>query len=216
MVLFRERYVDINVLTDLSANQLILKARDEAVGTDGQIVVLTFATVECNAVNETFKVQFDHIAVFYSTVIYVYCTGVFLLLFLKLSLDFLICYSKISFLNLYTFVLAQSNFRFHSYCCCKDKRFASFNLYNVDLRIGYDLQLALLSCIAVGHRHYVVSSLFIEYTNTIHFFDHLARCFTFSEARKGDFSFFFQVCSLDSFFKFFSGHFDGQLCHVFF
>ena len=216
MIILRESYVNIQFLIDLSADQLILKSRDKAVGTDGQVIILTFAAFESNTVNKAFEIQLDHIAALYCTVINVDGTRVLLLLFFQLSLDLFIAYGYVGLLNLYAFVLTKSNFRLNSYGSSKDKRFSGFNLYDIDLRTGNDLQFALLCCIMVSHGHNAVGSILIKDTNAIHFLDHFAGCFTFSEARKSDFSSLFQVCRLDSFFKFFSGHFDGQLRHVLF
>ena len=216
MVILRESYVNIHFLIDLSTDQLILESRDKAVGTDGQIIILTFAAFESNTVNKAFEIQLDHIAALNCTIIYVDGTGILFLLFFKFSLDLVIAYGYVSLLNLYAFVLTKSNFRLNSYGCSEDERFAGFDLYDIDLRAGNDLQFALFGCIMISHRHNTVGSILIEDTCAIHFLNHFTRSFTFSESRKSDFSSLFQVSRLDSFFKFFSGHFDGQLRHVLF
>ena len=86
--------------------------------------------------------------------------------------------------NLYAFVFSKSDIRLDSNLGCKDKRFARLKLDNCDLRLGNDLQIALLHCLAVLLRDHIVGCILKEDACAIHPLDHLAGCFSFTEARK--------------------------------
>lgn len=63
MVLFGEVYIYFLLFAQSGADQLLLETGDKRTGTDGQREVLCLAALESNAVNETFKIQLDHVAV---------------------------------------------------------------------------------------------------------------------------------------------------------
>ena len=128
MIVLRESNGNVFLLTDLGANQLILKARDEASGTDGQSIVLSFSALERNTVYGTVKVKFDDVAALNCSVIYIDGSGVVLSLLVNLFVDVLVSYLNVALLNLYAFVLAKGNFRFYSNFCGKDEGFSSFDL----------------------------------------------------------------------------------------
>ena len=125
MIVLRESNGNVFLLTDLGADQLILKARDEASGTDGQGIVLSFAALERNTVYGTVKVKLDDVAVLNCSVIYIDGSGVVLSLLVNLFVDVFLGYFNIALLNLYAFVLAKGNFRFYSNFCGEDEGFAS-------------------------------------------------------------------------------------------
>ena len=216
MIVLRESNGNVFVLTDLGTDQLILEARDEASGTDGQGVVLSFSASEGNAVYGTVKVKLDDVAALNCSVIYIDGSGVVLSFLVNLFVDMLVSYFNVALLNLYAFVLAKGNFRFHSNLCSEDEGFAGLDLGYIDLRTGNDLKIAVLQSLCICSRDQIVGSIFIENACAIHFLDQFTRCFTFTEARDIDSSSGFQIYFLNCFFKVLGRSLDGQLRHVFF
>ncbi|EJX01012.1 membrane protein [gut metagenome] len=103
--------------------QLIFKAWDKGVRTEGQRILCSFSTIKGNVIYKAFKVNCYNITVLCSTVFYCNCSGVFLLLFFQFCFYFFVCYFNFCLRNLYAFVFAQGYFRFYSYFCGKDKGF---------------------------------------------------------------------------------------------
>ena len=96
MIVLRESNGNVFLLTDLGADQLILKARDEASGTDGQSIVLSFSALERNTVYGTVKVKFDDVSALNCSVIYIDGSGVVLSLLVNLFVDVFLGYLNIA------------------------------------------------------------------------------------------------------------------------
>ena len=216
MVLCRECNVNFYFLADFSANKLLFETRDKCTGTDCQRIICTLAAFECYAINETFEIDYCHIAIFNSSIFNCNCSSTVLALSLDLSVDFFFSNCHISCFYFNTFIFAERYFRLKSYFCSEDERFAGFDLNYVDLWAGYDFFFAFCNSVLVSCWDKLVSCIFIEDSCAIHLLDHFARHFTFTETRNANFVLVFLVSCLNCLFEFFSGNFDCKFRHIFF
>ena len=76
MIILRESHIDIQLFAGFCAYQLIFKARNEASASYSQFIVLSFSALERYAIYTAVKVQFDDIAIFNASVIYIDGSGV--------------------------------------------------------------------------------------------------------------------------------------------
>ena len=171
------------MITCVSTNKLLLESRDEGVGTKCQRIVCSFTALECLTIYEALEIDSCCIAVLCCTILNCDGSGIFLLLFLKLSLNFLVCYLCLRLRNLKSFIVTKSYLWFSSYFCCKDKWFARLNLCYIDLRLGNDLKITLSKCFAVMLRDQSVCSVLKDtpfpYICSIYF----SGVFSFTESR---------------------------------
>ena len=98
LILLGERDVDVKLLAGGVADDLILKAGDEAAAAQGQAVVLSLAALESNTVHKALEVDIRDIAVL-SSALTGQLTGVALLHTLQLSVHSLIGNSMDRLLN---------------------------------------------------------------------------------------------------------------------
>ena len=96
------------MITCVSTNKLLLESRDEGVGTKCQRIVCSFTALECLTIYEALEIDSCCIAVLCCTILNCDGSGVFLLLFLKLSLNFLVCYLCLRLRNLKSFIVTKS------------------------------------------------------------------------------------------------------------
>ena len=214
MILLREGHVYFYFLADLSAYQLLLKARDKCAGTDGQRVIGSLAALECLSVNEALEIDHGHIAVLNCSVLYGDGSGVCLALLVDLCVYFLIGRCSICLLYLDTLVLTQGNLRLYSYFCCEDEGLALLQLYDIYGRTGYDLKLALVCCLRICLLDQRVCSVIVKYFRSVHLLDHLARNLALTEARNRNLLSILQVSVLERCLYFLCSYLYSQLCHV--
>ena len=203
------------MITCVSTNKLLLESRDEGVGSKCQRIVCSFTALECLTIYEALEIDSCCIAVLCCTILNCDGSGVFLLLFLKLSLNFLVCYLCLRLRNLKSFIVTKSYLWFSSYFCCKDKWFARLNLCYIDLRLGNDLKITLSKCFAVMLRDQSVCSVLKEYSLSVHLLDHFSWSFSFTESRNRNSAFCFLICILHCFVKILGGNLDCKFRHVF-
>ena len=184
LIFLREGHIDFHMVFGLHADQLLFKARDKGVGAQSQRVIGTLAAFKGFAVHGTVKIQRDAVSVLGTAVCDLNKAGVLLLLLLNLSLDLFVRHFDLCLRNLYALILSKGDIRFHSNLGRKDKRFARLQLNNFDLRLGDDLQIALLHCLAVFLRDHIVGGILKEDARAIHPLDHLAGCFSLTETGK--------------------------------
>ena len=107
LILLRECNLNFYVITCVSTNKLLLESRDEGVGTKCQRIVCSFTALECLTIYEALEINSCCIAVLCCTILNCDGSGVFLLLFLKLSLNFLVCYLCLRLRNLKSFIVTK-------------------------------------------------------------------------------------------------------------
>ena len=165
------------------ADELILKARDECAGADGQGVVLALAAGELNAVDRANEIDGCGI-VSLDLTIHVNHAGILLQLSVQTLCHFLRRYCGISLLNSYALVLAQGYHRLHSNSSGINQVLALADLIYSDLRSGNDIQSGLLHSLRIACVQNSVDCLLIEHLNAIHLLDHSHGCLSLSETGK--------------------------------
>jgi len=187
MVLFRELDVDVALLADLCADELILEARDEAVGADLQRVILALAAVECLAVNEALEVERREVAVFYlSAFRCIDELALAVLERLELLLDILIRDVHFVLRHVEALVVTELDFRTRRDRCLEDEVLALFQRLDVDARTRYRIDLLLIECLAEGLRSNDVESLLQDSILADVALDDHARSLALAEARDAD------------------------------
>ena len=168
VILLREGYVYILLLANLGADQLILKARNEAVGADLQRVVLALAAGKSLAINKALEVQGDeiilcHLGAFLSLnhiSLTIQHTG-------QLQLNCLVINSILLNLNLQALVLAQLNLRLLGSSCLEHQILAQLLGNNLELRAGNDVDFLLLQCIKeslwCSNLYSLINDIFLAY-----------------------------------------------------
>ena len=196
MVIFRECNLNFNFFFRFCTDQLFFKSWNERSWTDCQRIVFSFSTFKSFSVYKSFKIKDNFVFILYRTSFYCDCSCVLKLFFLKLSVDFFLCYAVRIFRNFDSFVFAKFYFRLCSYFSCEDERFSFFDLCYIDLRLRYDLKSAFIVCFWICFRNQSVCCIIIEDFRSVHLFDELARNFSFTESRNINSAFLFLVCFL--------------------
>src|SRR5699024_6729393 len=137
-------HLDFHLFSDLCADQLVLKSRDERAGSDRQRIVFSLSALESLAVYESFKVQSHLVLILDSSVCNLDCSCVALALFLDLCINLFICRLYRDFIHFQSFIFTECDFRLHCNLSSKDERFALLKPCNINLRLGYDLKLTLI------------------------------------------------------------------------
>ena len=149
MVLFRELDVDVALLADLRADELVLEARDEAVGADLQRVVLALAAVECLTVDKALEVERREVAVFYlSAFRSVDELALAVLERLELLLDILVRDVDFVLRDIEALVVAELHLRTRRDRSLEDEILALFERLDVDARARHRVDLLLVESLA--------------------------------------------------------------------
>ena len=113
-IFLREGNVDFKLLARIVADHLLLKARDELVGAERQVVILALAALEGDAVDKALEIDHSHIAVLCSTILHTDVTGVALAHLPDFLVDLFVLDLDIRFLGLQAFIFAELHLRLHS------------------------------------------------------------------------------------------------------
>ena len=178
------------------ADQLILEARDERAGTDGQRVILTLAAFELNTINGTYKIDGCDIVLLDLT-LNLNDTCILLELCSELLIYFLRTYSSLCLLYRYALILTEGNLRLNSNGCRVDHILIHTDLLNADLRSGNDLKAGLLRSLRVSLIQNLIERILEEYLRSVHLHDHLLRCLALTETRKIELVTVLLVCYID-------------------
>ena len=185
VVLLREGYDYVLLVACLAADQLILEARDECAGAQSQLVMLSLAALECNAVYKALEVDVNGIVLLCLALnglgaCKALCHAVQLSLYVSLK------YLYGLLLSLDALVLAQLNFRLNRYLGDDGQaalfcRFAQIYVCTAD-----HLDAGLLDSHIHSLRIQNIESFLEEYAFAVQLLDHLARSLALAEARNGD------------------------------
>ena len=178
------------------ADQLILEARDEGAGTDGQRVILALAAFELNAVYGTNEIDGCDIILLDLT-LNLNDTCILLELCSELLVYFLCAYSGLSLLYRNALILTEGNLRLYSNGCCVDHILIHIDLLYADLRSGNDLEAGLLRSLRIGLIKNLIERILEEYLRSVHLHDHLLRCLALTETRKIELVTVLLVCYID-------------------
>ena len=118
LIFFRECNFYVYIIANFSTNKLFLESRDKCVGTKCQRIICSFTALECLSVYEALEIDSCCVAILGCAILNCDRSVVLLLLFLKLCLNFLVCYFCLRLRNLKSFIVAKSYLWFGSYFCC--------------------------------------------------------------------------------------------------
>ena len=184
MVFFRERYVDFFFFANLSADQLIFEARDEAAGTNLQRVILALAAFECFAIYETFEIKRREVAIFnFGTFRSVNHLALTILERLELLFNVFIRYSFYVLFHLQAFVFAEFNFRTRRNRSLEYEILAIFKGFDVDLRAANRLNLLFFKSISESLGAYDIECFLHDSIHAHVALDDLARSLALAETR---------------------------------
>ena len=185
VVLLREGYDYVLLVACLAADQLVLEARDECAGAKSQLVMLSLAALECNAVNEALEVDVNGI-VLLSLAFYGLGAGKTLCHAVQLSLYVSLKYLYGLLLSLDALVLAQLNFRLNRNLGDDGQAALFCRVAEVNVCTADRLDAALLDSHFHCFRVENIECFFEEYAFAVQLLDHLARSLALAEARNGD------------------------------
>ena len=209
VVLLREGNNYVLLVAGLAADQLILEARDECAGAQSQLVMLSLAALERNAVYEALEVDVNGI-VLLSLALYGLGAGVALSHAVQLCLNVSLQNLNGLLLNLDALVLAELNFRLNRYLGDDGQAALFCRVAQINVCTADRLDAGLLN----SHFHSVrvndIESLFKEHAFAVQLLDHLARCLALAEARNGDVLAGLLECLVLSCFKLSLGDLDSQ------
>ena len=215
MIIRREGHLHLAVLSDFLADQLILKARDKAAGTDRKRLVFSLSAGKGLSIHKSLIVQVDHIVLLHRSIRNIHHPRIVVALFLDLGIYIFILYFRFRFGYFNSLVFAQSDRRLESHLGREDKGFALFNLFDRKLRIGNNLLLALLHRLRIFFIDHFIGGIIVENALPVNLFDDSARRLPLTETGYIDSAFIFQISLIDRLFQCLFGYFDGQLCHPF-
>ena len=184
MVLLREGHVNVKLLTDLLANDLILKAGDKCAGADLKIVALSLTTVESNSVNRALVVDVCDIALLARSVGDLNGSCVSLANLLDLLLNVLLGSLSNLLCNLKCIVACDLYLRLNKALSLKHDVTVGRN--EIKLGVSNDVEAGLLKCLlkCVGNAR--VDSILKEDTLAVHLLDDSLRRLSASEAGNVD------------------------------
>ncbi len=185
VVVLGEGDVDVLLLADAHAGDLILKAGNKLAGTDLQIKAVALAAVEGHAVQEALEVDVGNVALGNSPVLHGHHAAVAVGHLLDPALHVLISDGDLGLGGLDTLVLAQSDLGVHRHGGLEGETLLA-HAQQLHLGIAHHLQLLLLDGGGIGVGQGLVHGLFVEDAGAVHVLDHLAGGFAGAEARHPD------------------------------
>ena len=200
MVVFGEGYDNVEVFTDVLADDLIFEAGNEVTGTDEEVVLFSLAAFESNAVYITVEVEDYVVAVFNSAVGDVDGTSVALTNGFDFSVN-----SFVGDFNCVlgcgdTLVFGNNNFRLYENLS-GDNNAGFVDCLDIDVRSADNVKTCFLNCFGVSSGENSVDSIFVESAYAIHSFDHLTGSFALSEAGNSELGYVLSVCFFAFCFK---------------
>ena len=213
MVVLREGAVYIKIFADGMAGNLLLKAGDELVGTQGQGEFLAFAALKGDAVDESFKIE-DHIVAHLSgTVLYRDGSASSLLQFCDLRVHILIGDGVFNLFRLDALVALDLDLGLHSDGGFKGKAvFADFQ--DLDIRTVHRGDPCFFGGRLIGGGVQLVDRVLKEHALTVHFLNHMPGRFALAETGNGDGRGIFPVRTIHCRFEFLGGNADLQFHQI--
>ena len=149
LIVFRECHFNIHFFTDLGADELLLKSRNERTGSDRQRIFLAFSAFKSFSVNKAFKIKCYLVFILNSPVCHVDRSRIALALFVDFLVNLFLCDSCRNFIHFQSFIFTECHLWFHRNLCCKDKRFSFLKLCDLDFWLGCDFKLTLVISFAI-------------------------------------------------------------------
>ena len=179
-IIFREGDVDLALLAGLGADELFLKAGDESIGADLQIVILGLAAFKRLAVHKSLKVQNDVVSHLHRA-LHVKQAGVALAHIGQRFLHARFVEFGVIHRHFQPAVLTQLHFRIHGDLEGVDQLFGVIDFDVGNARPADALEAALLRAEGKGLVRVVLDGFFIEDLAAVHALDHLTGGFALPE-----------------------------------
>ena len=183
-VLGRESNVYVELVAGLVADDLLLEARDKLTRTEGKLIILALAAVECDAVNEALKVDNCDIVLLGLSVVNGNDTCVSLLHGSKLFLNVVCADGSVTLVCLDTLIIVNRDFRLNG------NLHRHFNAVLADLcnvkivRSGNRLNACFFDSVADNAGIYDIKRILKEYALAVELFNHFKRSLTLTETGK--------------------------------
>ena len=215
MIILGEGNVDVLLLAGLHADDLILKAGNEAAGAELKLVILALAALECFAVVEAFKVDHGNVAEL-GLALNGNEARVALDHLLQALLDILSGDLDLFLLRADALVLAELDLGIHGDGGLKGEPVSRNFADDLHVGIADDIQTAGADCLRICLGQGGIHSIAVEYACAVQFFNHLAGRLARTEARNANLLARLQVSLGDGSFKFFCADFNGEGDSAFF
>ena len=215
LIIFRELYSYVEVLTDLVTSYLILKAWNELTAAQFQLVVFALAAFESLVAEETFKVQVHFIADLSCTVVNRNNTCIALTHILDLLVYVLVSNFLDNLRRLNTLVAVQRDLRLGNADNLHGYAVFLADCGNFYLRGIYNVQLVVYDQSRQFHVQQSVDCILIEYIFAVCSLAHFPRYLALTESRHRDVLLLALISSFNCFFKAFCINFNDQFGHVY-
>ena len=209
-VVLGEGDVDVLLLTGLHADDLILKAGNEAARADLQLVVLALAALEGNAVVKALEVDDGGIALL-DLAVDGNEAGLTLGHLVQALLDVVRRDLDLFLHSAHALVLAQLDLGIDRDGCLEGEAvLADLIVHDLDLGVAYHIEAAGADglCICFGERG--IHSVAVEHALAVELFDHFAGRLAGTEAGHADLIAHLEIRLLNGGFKLLGSHFDGD------
>ena len=181
LILGGEGDVHVELLAGGVANDLLLKAGDEAAAAQSQVVVLSLAALECNTVHKALEVDISDIAIL-SSALTGQLTGVALLHTLQLSVHSLVGNSMDSLFHGQTVVAANLDLGLHGDLNGQGSALCLAGRIHADLRTAHGLHAGFLSGSLESLREQLVDGVVGKDVCAVHLLDQSLGSLALAEA----------------------------------
>ena len=215
VILGGEGNVYIELVANVLAHNLLLKAGNELTGAKEKGLLLSCAAVKKNAVNRTGIVDDNVVAALSSSVCDFDLAGVSLTNHVDLVLDLVVGNLCNVLLNLDANVVSNGDVRLYENLCRHNKTIV-INGNDVKLGVAYNVKLGFFNSCAESLGENLVDSILIEYALTVHSFNYGLGSLTLSEAGYCDVFYHFAVNGINCLFEGFLVNSELKLVSVLF
>ena len=197
MILGGECNAYVELVADVLANDLLLKAGDKLTGAKEKGLLFSCAAVKENTVNRTGIVDDNVVAIVSCSICDLELAGVSLTNHLDLSVNLFVgC--LFNFLgNLKTYIVVNCDVRLYENLC-RHNETVIVNRNDIELGVAYDIKLGFLNSCTESLGKHLVDSILIEYALAVHSFNYGLGSLTLSKAGYCDVLYHFAVNGIDS------------------
>ena len=214
LIVLREGNDNILALARGQTDDLLLKAGDECTGAERQLILLRLAAVKRLAVYEAFKIKHDRVAQFCGTLHRLNRCDV-LCLAVQLCLDLLLRNGSFCLGDFQTLVLAKLYLGIQR-GLDHDGNGVCRHIHVGNARLTDCLDALIQNGLFINLREDFLNAVLVEDLGAVHFFNHLSRCLTLTEAGNADRLADLTICLVDAALQQAALKLDGNLGVVIF
>ena len=183
VVFLGEGHVDLHLVANVLAHQLILEARNEVAGTDHQRLPLGGAAFELLTFAEALIIDVHLVVQLYRPVGHIHIAGDAVALALDFGVHIVVRHFVHDFFRVDGFVIAQLHLGIFIHDGGEDQILALFDLFHIQFRAGNGLEAGFLQrfFVSIGKRDF--KRVFIQHARTIIAFHQRARRVSLAETR---------------------------------